>query len=231
MHKYTLIIPLFNEEFNISNLINEIYHSESIDKIGEIICVNDFSSDNTLNILKDLSIKFTKIVIENHKKNFGQSACLVTAANKSIYPNLISIDGDGQNNPKDIIKLIEIYENNENTKLVGGLRKKRKDPIIKIISSKFANFIRQQVLKDNCSDTGCSLKVFEKKIFLSLPYFSGLHRFLPAFYSGYNHKTEFIVVDHRKRQKGQSKYGTFSRLISGLKDMIYVYKFLKKINE
>lgn len=231
MHKYTLIIPLFNEELNISILINEIYNSESIHRIGEIICVNDFSTDNTLGVLNDLSKEFTKIIIATHNKNLGQSACLVTAAKQSLYPSLISIDGDGQNNPKDIIKLIKVYEKNKNIKLVGGLRKKRKDPTIKIISSKLANFTRQLVLNDNCADTGCSLKVFEKNIFLSLPNFSGLHRFLPAFYSGYNHKTEFVEVDHRKREKGHSKYGTFSRLISGLKDLIYVYKFLKKINE
>ena len=100
--------------------------------------------------------------------------------------------------------------------------------LIKILSSKIANKIRSYILNDDCVDTGCSLKVFDRNIFLSFPFFDGIHRFLPALFKGYNKNTFFINVDHRPRIHGNSKYGTFGRLVRGIRDLITVAKIIKK---
>ena len=113
--------------------------------------------------------------------------------------------------------------------MVGGIRNKRIDNFTKIISSKIANSIRKFILNDDCIDTGCGLKVFDKKVFLTLPFFDGIHRFLPALFSGYGYKTYFINVNHRKRKYGISKYGTMKRLFKGIKDLIKVNNILKNI--
>ena len=111
---------------------------------------------------------------------------------------------------------------------MGGIRNKRKDSYIKKISSKIANYIRSNILNDHCSDTGCSLKIFDRDSYLEFPYFDGIHRFLPALFKGYWHKTKFINVDHRMRKYGKSKYGTFKRLLKGIIDLIKVVKIIKK---
>ena len=100
--------------------------------------------------------------------------------------------------------------------------------MFKIFSSKIANYIRRSILKDNCPDTGCSLKVFDKSVFLKFPEFKGIHRFLPALFSGYGKNTIFIVVDHRPRLYGISKYGTIDRMFAGITDIIKVFKIIKK---
>ena len=112
-------------------------------------------------------------------------------------------------------------------KLIGGIRRNRKDNFTKIISSKIANSIRSRILNDECIDTGCALKIFDKKIFLSFPFFDGVHRFLPALFKGYGYETLFIDVNHRKRNHGISKYGTMNRLFAGIRDIIKVKKILK----
>ena len=110
--------------------------------------------------------------------------------------------------------MIQEYNKDKDLVLVGGIRLNRKDNFLKKISSKIANKIRMLILKDNCEDTGCSLKIFDKKIFLSFPLFDGIHRFLPALFTGYGKKTIFVDVDHRPRIYGYSKYGTFKRLFN-----------------
>ena len=120
-----------------------------------------------------------------------------------------------------------MYILNNDIQLVGGIRINRQDNTIKIISSKIANYIRKMILKDNCKDTGCSLKVFNKKIFLTFPYFDGIHRFLPALFIGFGYKTFFIDVNHRKRKYGVSKYGTINRLFKGIRDLYKVKKIIK----
>ena len=229
MSSISIIIPVFNEAENIESLLKEI-QSILNEKIKyEIIIVNDCSVDNTLEVLERLSS--LKIKIINHNKNLGQSNSILSGIKNSKYDSILTIDGDCQNNPKDILKLHHIYFHENIYSLVGGLRIKRKDSLIKILSSIIANSIRQFFLKDNCKDTGCSLKIFNKKIFLSLPYFDGIHRFLPALYKGYGYKTHFIEVDHRARIKGQSKYGTIDRLIKGVYDLFRVKKILMDIKK
>ena len=224
---FSIIIPVFNEEDNLVTLIDEIKLSLINYKEYELIFVNDFSTDKTIEILEQEKKNF-KFKIINNKINLGQSFSILTGIKNSNYNTIVTLDGDGQNNPKDIPTLIEFYNKNEDVHLVGGIRYQRKDSITKIISSRVANFIRSNFLNDGCKDTGCSLKVFDKNIFLSFEYFDGIHRFIPALFSGFGYKTYFLNVDHRKRKFGSSKYGTFLRLVNGLRDMIKVKKMISK---
>jgi len=225
MINFSIVIPLFNEGKNIYNLINEIFSTLNNNDLFkfEIILVNDGSTDNTIKILGEIKLTFQNIKVINNKSNLGQSESLRIGISNSSNEVIVTIDGDGQNNPRDIPKLITKFFSEENIKLVGGLRLKRKDSFSKKIASKLANKIRMKILKDECRDTGCSLKVFDKNIFLNFNFFSGIHRFLPALYKGFGYKTVFLEVDHRKRNFGLSKYGNFSRLVRGIIDLIRVY--------
>lgn len=222
---FSIVIPLFNEEENIQPLINEIFSSLIDFQEYEIILVDDASTDNTIRAIN--SLNNIKIKIISNPQNRGQSFSIHKGIENSVNNIIITLDGDGQNNPIDIPKLLNIYLSSNNIKLVGGIRKKRMDSIIKIISSRSANFVRSRFLNDDCKDTGCSLKVFDKNIFLNFPFFDGMHRFLPALYKGFGFKTVFVNVNHRQRKYGTSKYGTTKRLFKGIADMIKVKKIIK----
>ena len=144
---------------------------------------------------------------------------------------ICTLDGDGQNNPKDIIKLHSKYLNSDNLYLVSGYRNKRKDKLNKILASKIANLIRRLFLGDTCPDTGCSIKIFDKNIFLSFPFFDGLHRFISPIFELLNYDVCYLKVDHRRRLYGISKYNNINRALKGIKDMIYVKKEIKKMLE
>lgn len=231
MTQFSIVVPFYNEYKNIINLHTEIYSVTSSNKniAFEIIFVDDGSNDQSFELFKKLQNDY-KIKLITNKNNFGQSKSILLGIKAASYSNIITLDGDGQNDPKDIPKLIQVYMDT-NCDLLGGIRKKRKDSFLKIISSIIANKIRSAILKDNCKDTGCSLKIFKKEIFLEFPFFNGIHRFLPALYRGYGHKVVFIDVNHRNRNYGTSKYDTFFRLIYGIRDMIKVSKILRKHND
>ena len=230
---FSIVVPLFNEELNISDLVDEIiFNVKSLGFNFELILVNDASTDNTNEIINYLLNKYKKnIKAIKNPINVGQSFSLIEGIKNSQYDIIVTLGGDGQNNPKDIPILLNKYLSEKNIFLVGGIRKKRKDNNIKMISSKIANKVRAFILKDNCKDTGCSLKVFDKKTFLLFPKFKGVHRFLPALFKGYGKKTFFIDVDHRHRIYGSSKYGTLSRLLYGIIDLIRVYYIIKNYNK
>lgn len=221
---YSIIIPVYNEEGNIYNIYNEIISINFSPFNYEIIFIDDGSTDNSKNILKDIS-RNKNIKFLSKKKNLGQSFAINTGIQNSKFENIITIDADGQNNPKDILKLLEVYEKDKYD-LVAGIRNKRIDSYIKIISSRIANKVRSFILKDDCSDTGCSLKVFKKNIFLKFPFFDGIHRFLPALFKFYGRGNFYISVSHRPRTTGKSKYGTINRLIKGLIDIVRVKKII-----
>ena len=222
---FSIVIPVFNEAENINLLLDEI-KSNLISHDYEIIYINDSSTDNTLEILNSHKTK-NNILILNNKSNKGQSYSIHKGVLNSKYDIIVTIDGDCQNNPADISKLLETYLSNDEVKLVGGIRKKRKDSYVKIITSKIANYFRSMILNDHCPDTGCSLKVFDKKIFLKFQYFNGIHRFLPSLFEGFGYKSIYVNVDHRPRISGKSKYGTFNRLFRGIRDIIKVFYILK----
>jgi dolichol-phosphate mannosyltransferase len=224
----TLIIPAYNEYLNLTILIDEINNHLSRNLEYEIIVVDDCSNDNTEELFKNN--KFHNCIYFRNPKNLGQSHSILNGVKRSNFDIIITIDADLQNNPNDILNLYNIYIQNEQFKLVGGIRYKRKDSIIKIISSKIANNVRRFILDDDCPDTGCSLKIFDKRIFLSFQFFDGIHRFLPALFKGFNYKTKFVRVDHRSRKYGHSKYGTIDRLFRGINDLFKVKKIIKNYN-
>ena len=220
MLDFSIIIPVYNESGNIKNLIQEIKFNVDNTYNYEIIIIDDCSKDSTSEVLHKLHKKNINIFRNNENK--GQSFSLTKGIKKAKSLTIITIDGDGQNDPLDINNLAKLYFANQGLDMVGGIRKNRKDNWIKIISSKLANNIRQVIFNDKCSDTGCSLKIFKKDIFLKFPYFNGIHRFLPALFSGYGHKSQYIYVNHRPRLSGESNYGTIGRLFRGIIDIIKV---------
>tara|TARA_Y200000002_G_scaffold79229_1_gene62390 strand:+ start:204 stop:896 length:693 start_codon:yes stop_codon:yes gene_type:complete len=225
----SIVIPIFNESENITSLVGEIELAMKKTSYSyELILVNDASTDDTIDVLSKIYKKHNfNIKILNNFKNIGQSFSIIKGIKSSKSQTIVTLDGDGQNNPNDIPKLIQEYNKDKDLVLVGGIRLNRKDNFLKKISSKIANKIRMLILKDNCEDTGCSLKIFDKNIFLQFPEFNSIHRFIPALFSGYNKKTKFIPVDHRKRIYGKSNYGTLQRLFQGIKDIIKVRKIIK----
>tara|TARA_B100000686_G_C16577249_1_gene856157 strand:- start:129 stop:827 length:699 start_codon:yes stop_codon:yes gene_type:complete len=228
MKIFSLLIPLHNEDKNILVLYNEIVDSLKNYSNYEIIFINDASNDLTFERLKIISKNKSNLIIVNNEKNIGQSLSIIKGAKTANSDIIITIDGDCQNDPKDIIKLYEKYISDINLKLVAGIRLNRKDNIIKKTTSFIANKIRDYFLHDECIDTGCGLKVFDKKIFLNFKEFDGIHRFLPALFKGFNHRVCFISVNHRPRFSGFSKYGTLKRGISGLRDIFFVKRIIEK---
>tara|TARA_Y100000590_G_C15583468_1_gene963242 strand:- start:469 stop:1170 length:702 start_codon:yes stop_codon:yes gene_type:complete len=231
--KFSIVIPVFNESKNIENLVLEIINSLSEYKNYELIIVEDGSKDDSLKVIKNIQKKHTIKLIQ-HNKNLGQSRSIYTGIKNSSSETIVTLDGDGQNNPKDIPKLLKIYFSLNNFSLVSGIRMNRKDNLIKIMSSKMANSIRSYILQDNCPDTGCSLKIFQKNIFLDFPYFDGIHRFIPALFKGFGQKIRYVPVDHRLRIKGVSKYGILDRLFKGVYDLFRVKRIInqyKKSND
>ncbi len=225
----SIVIPIFNESENITSLVSEIELAMKKTSYSyELILVNDASTDDTRDVLSKIYKKHNfNIKILNNLKNIGQSFSIIKGIKSSKSQTIVTLDGDGQNNPNDIPKLIQEYNKDKDLVLVGGIRLNRKDNFLKKISSKIANKIRMLILKDNCEDTGCSLKIFDKNIFLQFPEFNSIHRFIPALFSGYNKKTKFIPVDHRKRIYGKSNYGTLKRLFQGINDIIKVRNIIK----
>ncbi len=223
----SIIIPIYNEVENIFLLLEEIklYLDKKIQY--EILIVNDNSQDNFLVEYEKLDLS-KNINIINNISNLGQSKSIQNGIMHSKYDNIVTMDGDGQNHPKDILSLVNEYFEN-NYALVSGIRKKRKDSFIKKISSKIANKFRSIILKDNCPDTGCGLKIFNKNIFLKIPYFNGIHRFIPALFLSLNQKILYKSVDHRHRIRGISKYGTLDRMLKGLIDIVRVLLIIRKI--
>jgi dolichol-phosphate mannosyltransferase len=171
-------------------------------------------------------MNYNNLQVIRHKSNFGQSAALVTGAKAACYPWLVTMDGDGQNDPADIPLLFAQLK--DSSTVVLGNRKKRDDNQLRRLSSKIGNGIRQWLLTDDCPDTGCSLKLFPKDAFLALPHFNHLHRFLPALFKRAGFKLVNVPVNHRPRLYGVSKYGVLNRLFVGIHDLIGVRWLLKR---
>jgi dolichol-phosphate mannosyltransferase len=216
---FSIVIPIFNESENIILLLNEINACLKTFNY-EIILIDDCSEDNTVHKLKNY--KENNIFLIKNSNNLGQSKSIFNGVKAANSINIVTLDGDGQNDPADIPKLYKVFKKN-NAGLVSGLRLQRKDNFIKKISSKAANTFRSFILNDDCIDTGCGLKIFNKFFFLNISFFESIHRFLPALFKGYGYKVMFVSVNHRYRKYGKSKYGIINRFFLGLFDTARVY--------
>ena len=231
MHsKISVVIPIYNEEGNIINLIDELI--PIVDKIGgEIIIVDDNSNDASRDlILKKKNNVNIEILLLEHAKQYGQSAGLLTGIKAAKNDLIVTLDGDGQNDPKDINSMLKVWEdNNENSYLlVIGHRQNRQDNWSRRYASLMAKRFRKFILKDSSTDSGCGIKVFSRNLFLSLPYFDHIHRFLPALTRRHGGSVISHIVSHRNRSSGVSKYSNWQRFRVGLIDLYGVSWLIKR---
>ena len=231
MHsKISVVIPIYNEEGNIINLIDELI--PIVDKIGgEIIIVDDNSNDASRDlILKKKNNVNIEILLLEHARQYGQSAGLLTGIKAAKNDLIVTLDGDGQNDPKDITSMLKVWEdNNENSYLlVIGYRQNRQDNWSRRYASLMAKRFRKFILKDITPDSGCGIKVFSRNLFLSLPYFDHIHRFLPALTRRHGGSVISHIVSHRNRSSGVSKYSNWQRFRVGLIDLYGVSWLIKR---
>ena len=221
----SIVIPVYNEEESIGELINEITQALASKYKHEIIVVDDGSVDKTVGVLSKIKQELPTLRIIKHLQNSGQSTAIRTGVQYAKSTWIATLDGDGQNDPADIPNLYNELINNQDADpwlVVAGYRKKRKDTWLKRISSKYANGIRDKLLRDGTPDTGCGLKVFSRDSFLALPYFDHMHRYIPALFQRQGGKMVSIEVNHRHRTQGMSKYGFHNRLWVGIVDILGV---------
>ena len=224
----SIVIPVLNEERNIINLITEIKKNLEKKIKYEIIIVDDGSSDNTHNVLLKYFKKNKKVLVFKHKKNYGQSVSLRTGIMQTSSNYIVTLDGDGQNDPRDILKLLKNFETDKEFMMVIGNRVKRIDNFARRLASRTAFKIRKFILKDETPDTGCAIKVFKKEDFLKLPFFNHIHRFLPFLFNSFKGKVISIQVNHRARINGYSKYSNFQRFLVGISDIFGVIWLRKR---
>jgi len=217
---YSVVIPLKNEEENVCDLINELEPiMQSLQKPWELICIEDGSTDQTLAILKKIAAEKPYLRVIAFSKNFGQSSAFDAGFKAAQGEYVISLDGDRQNDPADIPKLVKAIVDCD---LVCGQRVKRQDPLIKKITSRLANWIRSRVCQDGVQDTGCSLKIYRNTCLRQIKLFEGMHRFLPALFVIEGFRIKEVPVNHRERIKGVTKYNFLNRSFNTVADMLAV---------
>ncbi len=220
----SIIVPVHNESGAIISLIEEI--CAALDGYQfEIIIVDDKSKDDTAEILEGYKQKCPQLRVLHHEKNAGQSRAIYSGLRAANAPLVGTLDGDGQNDPADLPKLIRHLNRIDapsNLAMVQGMRLKRQDSQAKKIASKVANAVRQALLHDGAIDSGCGIKVIKREVFLSLPYFDHMHRYMAALVNHAKFTTEFVEVNHRPRESGASKYTNFGRLVAALSDLFGV---------
>ena len=216
----SVVVPVRNEEANIAPLIAEIARALAAVP-HQIVYVDDGSTDGTLAALLDMQRALPELVVRRHRSSCGQSAAIVTGVRIAAGHWIATLDGDGQNDPADIPRLLSLAqsETGEQPVLFAGHRTTRRDTRIKRLSSRVANKVRSTLLGDATPDTGCGLKLFRRDMFLELPQFDHMHRFLPALVLRAGGRVRSVPVNHRPRLRGVSNYGTLDRLAVGIVDL------------
>ena len=227
----SVAVPVKNEADNIEPLVREILAALRGHAGFEIVYVDDGSSDGTAAALKALRQSVPELRMIQHDRSCGQSQAIRTAVYAARGRLIVTIDGDGQNDPADIPALIETFRReagNGNLGLVAGQRRKRQDNLSKRLASRFANAVRRRALKDDTQDTGCGLKLIPREVFLRLPYFDHMHRFLPALVKREQLRIAFVDVNHRPRQHGRSNYGNLDRALVSIRDLMGVMWLMRR---
>lgn len=218
MRSISVVVPVFNEEGNVERLHREIVEvCEQNGYTYEIIFVNDGSTDRTVELCKTL--KPLKLICM--RKNFGQTAAMDAGIKAAKNDYIVTMDGDCQNDPADIPRMLDYLEEN-NLDIVSGWRKNRKDSLLKKFTSRGANFLRHIIVHDGIHDSGCSLKVYKRECFEGMTLYGEQHRFIPALLKIKGFTVGEIVVNHRPRTSGKTKYN-WKRTVKGFVDMISIW--------
>lgn len=218
---FSIVIPIKDEKENILPLIVEIENvMNSFRRPWEMICIDDGSTDGSCELIKELREEKTFLTLIEFGGNFGQTSAFDAGFKRAQGEFVITLDGDGQNDPADIPKLVAKATQAD---LVCGIRVNRRDPFYKKIISKLSNFVRSRLCQDGIQDTGCSLKIYRRSCLNAIKLFDGMHRFLPALFKIEGFSVLEVPVNHRERTKGKSKYHFFNRLIKPILDMFAVF--------
>lgn len=226
----SIVIPVRNEAANIAPLVAEIRAALDGAVDYEIVYVDDGSGDGTVAEIRALAQGFARLRLVRHDRSYGQSAAVRTGVKAARAAWIATLDGDGQNDPADLPRLWQIAREAPAAPplLIAGHRRKRRDTLVKRLSSRIANGVRARLLGDGTPDTGCGLKLFRRELFLDLPFFDHCHRFLPALVKRQGGRTLSVAVNHRPRQRGASNYGTLDRLFVGIADLMGVLWLMRR---
>ena len=219
---YSIVVPVFDEGGAAPALAREIAAAFAGEN-HEILFIDDASRDDTKALLTALKAEIPQLRVLSHHKNSGQSRAVRSGVVAARAPIIVTLDGDGQNDPADAPRLARALKAAPpQLALVGGERVKRQDSAAKRFASKFGNGVRKRMLKDTANDTGCGLKAFRREAFLQLPYFDHIHRYIPALMLREGFEVAFQPVNHRHRESGVSKYTNFGRLKASVSDLLGV---------
>jgi dolichol-phosphate mannosyltransferase len=224
----SVVVPVRNEEGNVGPLVDEITTALTGRWPFEILYVNDGSTDGTAEELVRLMASRPYLRQVKHATSCGQSAAVRTGSKAALAPLVVTLDGDGQNDPAFIPAMVQKLVDNPRVGLVAGQRVGRKDTGFKRLQSRIANGVRSVVLRDGTRDTGCGLKAVRRDVMVGLPYFDGLHRFLPALVRREGYEIDYVDVVDRPRRMGISNYGLWDRLWVGILDLAGVWWLIRR---
>jgi glycosyltransferase involved in cell wall biosynthesis len=217
----SVVVPVKDEAGNVGPLAREIAAALT-GQPHEILFVDDGSSDGTAQALAALKADLPQLRVLRHGRNLGQSRGIRTGVQAARGDVIVTLDGDGQNDPADIPMLLTRLRTEPELTMVSGVRVKRQDSASRRLASRLGNGFRSAMLGDGATDTGCGLKAFRRQAFLDLPYFDHLHRFLIAMIQREGGKVAYVAVNHRPRLTGASKYTNFGRLLVSVQDLLGV---------
>jgi dolichol-phosphate mannosyltransferase len=221
--RFSIVVAVFNEADNVAAVTDEIVRAAAPHGPFELVYVDDGSDDDTAERLRSLRAADRPLRVLRHDRRCGKTAALLTGITAARAPWIVTMDGDGQDSAADALGLFALARaSGEPSPLIAGIRTRRRDSWSRRVATRFANGLRQALLHDNCPDTACGLKVFRRDVFLRLPVFEGMHRFLPALFQTYGHPLVCCPVSHRARLAGTSKYTNFGRAMVGLSDTLGV---------